>query len=595
MLTVLHEALAPDALRFGPYTCEVGLGQVQVLGAVAFPPRQGDAWLARLAAMPGVTCSLHVHPVDADAITTSAQQSITEYKSRLMLSQPPLARQRAEQGLADAEELLRAIDQEQERVAGCVLTLVVAGADAEELRRRVRAVQAAAGAAGMRLIVLGYRQEAGYTAAGPWEAPAQRDLAFAERHWPVRTVAAAYPWTTTGINHGRGVVWGRDAGGGIVLVDRSHRAPEDSGITNPNFNLLGASGGGKSFAAKAMLLREYGLGAQVLVLDPDREYRALAGAVGGVVVDCGRDGKGKINPLQVRGAGEESEGARAGVSGPLAQHMQIVKTFFSLYLPSLDDLERATLQDAILAAYAAKGVTWQTDPATVPVWPTIADVHAVLPQNSRLEVLLRDAATGVDSGLWAAQTSVPLASEFMVFDLSALSNAPKNVQRAQYFSVLGYAWDRVCDARAKQRPTLLLVDEAWVLADPQTPEALGFLRDLSKRIRKYVRPATDAEEAVWPLAAGGLWVVTQNIVDFLAPEVTRLGQPVLDNAGTKLLMRQAARDLEVLRDLLQLTEAECDLLAKAKVGEGLLIAGNWRAWVRIEASAAEAAMIRGQA
>ncbi len=124
-----------------------------------------------------------------------------------------------------------------------------------------------------------------------------------------------------------------------------------------------------------------------------------------------------------------------------------------------------------------------------------------------------------------------------------------------------------------------MVDETWLLADPQTPEALGFLRDVAKRIRKY---------------GGSLVVITQNAqmaVDFLAPELARLGQPVLGNASPKLLMRQEPKDLEVLRDLLHLSEAECDLLAGARRGEGLLLAGNRRVRLRVEAAPAEADLL----
>ncbi|MHB1127967.1 MAG: TraG/VirB4 family ATPase, partial [Bacillota bacterium] len=150
------------------------------------------------------------------------------------------------------------------------------------------------------------------------------------------------------------------------------------------------------------------------------------------------------------------------------------------------------------------------------------------------------------------------------------------VRRAQYFNILGYAWDMVREGRASGRRTVLVVDEAWLLADPQTPQALGFLRDLSKRIRKY---------------QGSLVVITQNVVDFLAPELSRLGQPVITNASSKLLMRQESRDLEVLRELLRLSDAEGDLLVGAGRGEGLLLTGNQRVRIRIEAAPHEAKVI----
>ena len=576
--TTLHDALAPSSLRFKAREVEIGETLVRTLCVVAYPPRVDAAWLARIAALPGVTLSVHCEPTAADALVKAVNASITEYRSRLMAGGTALARQQSERGLADAEELLRKMDQHQERIVRAAVVLGVAGADAEELGRRTRAVQTACAVAGMRALLLDYRQEDAYIAGGPWGDLPKSAGTVARRHLPVETVAAMYPFVSGGLNHGRGIILGRDDAGGIVLVDRRD-PPPNAGIANPNLNILGTSGGGKSYAAKTLLLREFAMGARVLVLDPEREYRGLAKALGGSVVDCG-GGKGKINPLQVRGPADtpddDEDGGPVGVRGPLASHLQRVKTFLRLYLPSIDDAEQAQLQDAVLAAYAAKGVTWQTDPAAVTAWPTVADVHAALPADSRLALLLGDAATGADSALWAGQTTVSAASDFTVFDLHALTEAADGVRRAQYFSILGYAWDLVREGQAAGRHTLLVVDEAWLLADPQTPQAIGFLRDLSKRIRKY---------------GGSLVVITQNVVDFLAPELARLGQPVISNASTKLLMRQEAKDLEALRDLLRLTEAECDLLSGAKRGEGLLLAGNQRVRLRIEASAHEAEII----
>ena len=577
--TVLHDVLAPSSLRFRARDVEVGAAVARGLVLVAYPPRVEAAWLARLAGLPGVTLAVQCAPTMADALVKAVNASITEYKSRLMAGGTPLARQQSERGLADAEALLKMMDQHQERVVLASVVVMVTAAEGEELARRTRAVQTACAVAGIRALVLDYRQEDAFIAAGPFGQAPDSVAKVAQRHMPVETVAAMYPWVSSGLNHRRGIVFGRDDAGGIVLVDRRD-PPPGAGLANPNLNILGTSGGGKSFAAKIMLMREYALGARVLIVDPEREYVGLAKALGGSVVDAG-GGKGKINPLQVRGPVDtdmDDEDGAESVRGPLASHLQRLKTFTGLYLPGLDDAERAQLQDAMLAAYARKGVVWHTDPASVVEWPTIADVHAALPADSRLALLLRDAASGADSALWAGQTTVPPASDFTVLDIHALTEAADNVRRAQYFNTLGYAWDLVREGQATGKPTLLVVDEAWLLADPQTPQALGFLRDLSKRIRKY---------------GGSLVVITQNVVDFLAPELARLGQPVISNASTKLLMRQESKDLEALRDLLRLTEAECDLLSGAKRGEGLLLAGNHRVRVRIEAAAHEAEIIAG--
>ncbi len=561
----ITDLLAPPALEFRRQDIALGEAEARALAVVDYPPRVGPAWLARLADLPGVSLAVHLVPGDPLELLRALNAGAAEYQSRLAQGGSALLRGRWERSLEDAQALLRQIDQEGQRVFRTTVVLLVTASDPDELARRCRRVEAACAGAGMRVRPAVFRQEQGLRAAGPWGLLPRELADLAAREMPASTVAAAYPWASSGLNHGRGVVLGRDDQGGIVLLDRWD-PPEGSGIANANVNILGTSGGGKSFAAKVLLLREFALGARVLVIDPEREYRGICAAVGGTWVNAA-GGEGRVNPLQVRGTPESDVDDGEGARGPLAGHLQRVKTFFELYLPGLDDTERAVLYDAVLAAYRECGVDWETDPAAVTVWPTVEDIQRHVSDHPRLALLLKDAAHGADAALWNGQSRAPDAGDFTVLDVHDLVDASDTVRRAQYFNLLGYAWDLVRRGRATGRRTVLIVDEAWLLADPNTPQALGFLRDLSKRIRKY---------------HGSLVVVTQNAIDLLAPELARFGQPVLDNASTKLLMRQEARDLEGLRTILRLTEAECSLLAGARRGEALLSAGNRRLRIRTE-------------
>ena len=584
-MPMLHDLLAPSALAYQPHSLDLGDTRAKVLVLTGYPPRVGPAWLARLAAMPGVVTSVHVAPTEPAALVKAVNASITEFASRLASGGPPIAQQRNHQSLEDAKELLRKIDAEHQAVGQVVVTLLILAADAEELARRVRAIQAACAAASMRAYEASYRQEDGLRAAGPWGHLPAGIAAMGRRHMPAETVAAMYPFVRSGLNDGGGIVLGRDADAGIVLANR-WAPPEADGRTNGNLTVFGSPGGGKSYAVKLWLLREYALGTRIIAIDPEREYGSLADRVGGVRINVA-GGHGRVNPLEVRLAPDRDEqDDAAGVRGPLAAHMQRVQTFFSLYLPSLDDIERAQLEDALLAVYRAVGVDWHTDPAGVPVWPTTADLYGYVRDHygERLAVLLRGAAEGADSAMWAGQSTVSVAdAEFVVLDIHDLADSSDRVKRAQYYNALGFAWDVVRRGRAENKRTILVVDEAWLLADPQTPQALSFLRDVSKRIRKYGTP---------PIG-GALWVITQNVVDFLAPEVARFGEAVLGNAAYKLLMRQGERDLEALDRLLQLSEAEHSLLSQAKRGEGLLVAGNQHVRLHIEASPHEHGILTG--
>lgn len=585
----LVDLLAPPALDFGRQNLVLGDQVGRVLVILDYPPSVGPAWLARVVTMPGVTASLHLAPSDPVDLLKALNASVQEYASRLAQGGNALSQSRWQQRLDHAKALLKKIDQEGQKVFRFGAVLLVLAPDEEELSRRVRHVEGVCAGAGMRVRPAVFRQEDGLRAAGPWALlPAEID-GMVGREWPAETVAATYPWIAEGLVHGRGCVWGKDAGGGLVLLDR-WRPPAEAGLTNGNVNVFGMPGSGKSFASMLQVLREYAQGARVLVVDPEGEYKRLARALGGQVVDAA-GGRGRVNPHQVpvvpdddeeddEDAPEAGGGAPGAARGPLAQHMQRVKTFYGLYLPALDALEQAVLEKAILEAYRGRGVGWDTDPAGVTEWPTVADVQRILrerpePEAARLALLLESAAEGADSALWAGQSTIEIGThDFVVLDIKRLKEAAPNVRRAQFFNILSFAWDLVREGRALARRTILVVDEAWILIDPQTPQTLEFLKEMSKRIRKYGQKPV----------GGSLSIVTQNVGDFLAPEVERLGKPVVTNAGIKLLMRQDPADLERLREAFRLTEAECDLLASARRGEGLLIAGNQRAWVKVEAA-----------
>jgi len=575
----LIDLVAPPALGFQPRHTVFGDQLARVMVILDYPPRVGQAWLSRISSMPGVVVSIHLVPTDSLDMLQALNRSIQEYTSRLAAGGNALALSRWQQSLDDAKLLLKKVDQEAQKVYKVAVVLMVLAPDEEELARRSRQVEAACAASGMRARTAVYRQEGGLKAVGPWGLLPEEVGELAGREMPAETIAAAYPWVASGLNHGRGVVWARDASGGLILVDR-WQPPEGSGITNPNVNILGTSGGGKSFAAKVLLLREYALGARILILDPEREYRKMCSRLNGKWVNAA-GGKSKINPLQVpQVPDKDEEDQEASYRGPLEIHLQRVKTFFQLYLPGLDDVERAVLEEALLVACWEYGIDWHSDPAEVRNWPTVADLFQHLQavgKSERLTILLKSAAEGADSSLWAGQTTLPPAGDFTVLDIRDLVDASHAVRRSQFFNILTYAWDLVREGRATGRRTVLVVDEAWLLADPQTPQAMGFLRDVSKRIRKY---------------EGSLVVISQNLKsDFLAPEVARLSEPVVTNASCKLLTRQESRDLESLREMLRLSDAEADLLAGAKRGEGLFLAGNQRVRVRIEAAPHELEVI----
>ena len=125
---------------------------------------------------------------------------------------------------------------------------------------------------------------------------------------------------------------------------------------------------------------------------------------------------------------------------------------------------------------------------------------------------------------------------------------------------------------ANHRRRLVTVDEAWLLmSDPAGAE---FLFRMAKSARKH-----------W----AGLTVVTQDAADLLG---SPLGQAVVANAATQILLRQAPQTIDTLSDAFALSAGERAYLLGAGRGQGLLAAGQDRVAFTVLASEHEDRLAR---
>jgi type IV secretory pathway VirB4 component len=587
----LLDALTPQALKFEARQIAFGDQFARVMVITDYPPRVGAAWLSRVAALQGVTASIHIVPAqDPGALVNDITRAIGEYTARLSQNNNALIRQRTEQLIRDAEELLQKIDAENQQALYWTVVLLLVAQDMEALEIKTRQVAAMLAATRMRGRVVVFRQEDGLRAAGPWFSLPADIHKVGSRNMLSETVAASFPFVASGINDGSGIVLGRDKDGGLVLVDIWKRG-EDR--TNSNITILGKTGSGKSFASKLLVVREFPQGTKVIIIDPLRECRAMCKRLGGNWMNVA-GGKSRINPLQVRllpaGEQDEDEEQYFAAASDLSLHIKILRTFFSLYLQDLTDTEKACLENALIATYERKGITFASTSEQIRAlkpedYPIMEDLSRYIDEQAnkkpelyeRLAILIQRTTLGADAALWDGPSTVDAAADLTVLDIHDLMNADPATKAAQFFNVLTFVWNMI-ETDAQER-IILVVDEAWMLIDKKTPQALEFLRDASKRIRHY---------------NGSLVVISQNLIDFLAPEVMQYGSALINNPCYKLIMQQGEKDLQALCELMNgVSDTEKDLLAGAKRGEGLLIAGNQRIFVKIEAAPHEEPYLQG--
>ena len=580
------DVITPLAIEFHTSDFWFGESLGRVILVTNYPSRVKIGWLSRIANMEGVTCSIHLTPANPSKLIENLDKSIGELGGRLNGGGSALMLQRAEQQYKDANKLLQKIDQEQENVFYVTVAIMVSAKDKDELERKGKKIESALAGSKMKGRTAMFKQEDALQAVSPYGHCPQSIKDIASRNMPVSTIAGSFPFNSSGLNDGQGYIFGKDQNGGIVLIDPWIRGGDR---TNSNWTILGAPGVGKSATVKHIFLNEYSQGTKIIIIDPEREYKDLCENLNGQWINCGGGAGGLINPLQVKDVpNDETLETKDNLlykdegngMGALALHFQTLRTFFKLYLKDLDDMTQATLEEVLEELYKKHNIIWATDTSKIPneQYPVLQDLYNLMNEKAKekgtntlreryekLATLLRRSAIGADSTLWNGHTTIEVKSDFIVLDTHDLQESDDTIKRTQYFNILTWAWQQL--SKDREEKVLLGVDEAYLIVDPEVPRALQFLRNVSKRIRKY---------------QGGLAVITHSVIDFLDPTVRRHGQALLDDPCFKFFMGADGKNLEELTKLMNLTEAEQEMLAKKKRGHGLLIAGSKRLHAKVE-------------
>src|SRR6266498_832664 len=362
-------------------------------------------------------------------------------------------------------------------------------------------------------------------------------------------ISSIFPFVSYDLTSNTGVLYGINThNNSLVLFDRFS-------LENANAVVFGKSGGGKSYAVKLEILRSMIFGTQVLVIDPEDEYRYLAETVGGTVVIIAINSDQHINPfdLPVLKEGESS-------ADVFNSHILDLAGLLKLLLGELTPQEDAMLDEALIQTYAIKDITPDSDfsKSAPPVMSDLQNVVEGLTGAESMATRLKKFTQGTFAGFLNQPTNIPLNSQLLVFSIRDMEEELRPV--AMYL-VLNYIWTQV---RRELKKRLLIVDEAWWLMKHQV--GADFLFNIAKRGRKYYV---------------GLTTISQDIPDFMA---TPQGKSIVTNSSVQILTKQSPAAIEIVKETFNLTEAEKYYLLEARVGFGLFFLGQNHIGIRVVAS-----------
>lgn len=531
------DLIAPSSIEVDFKHIRVGDKFYRTFFVVDYPRQVSPNWLSILIDYKEtMNIGMYIYPVESKDVLSNLRRKIAEMEATIAsdaktgMEPDPKLQAALEDAIALREELARGL----ERFYQFGLYITLSAPTIQALDEHTKELKTLLASNLMIIKPATLQMEDGFKTT----LPMGTDRIMITRNMDTTSVGSTFPFTSYEISHPNGILYGVNTiNSSLAIIDRFS-------FENANEVVFGKSGSGKSFLVKLGILRQMMFEAEIMIIDPEDEYKSLCHALDGEYVTFSKSSEVKINPFALMV--EDQTEAQLGIK-ILSLH-GLLKTMMGEMTPT----QEAILDRAIVLTYKQKGIS--PDPATYKNEPPILeDLYKTLlnmeePEAKDLAFRLEKYVKGGFAGLFNQQTNYDVKNQLTVFSLKQLEEALRPIAM---HVILDFVWNRV---RTKLKKRILVVDEAWYLM--KYPDSASFLQGIAKRARKYYL---------------GMTTLTQEIEDFLASEY---GKSILSNSSIQILLKQNSTEVEMLAKTLNLSEGEKQYLLTSQVGEGLLFAGQ---------------------
>ena len=458
-----------------------------------------------------------------------------------------------ETALRDIEALRDALTQGVEKFFQFALYVTLYAESKEDLDRMSGEIENIFGSRLVYSKKVFYQSEQGFNST----LPLGNDELYVTFNMNSSPIASSFPFISSELTTDNGILYGINRhNNSLILFDRFS-------LQNANTVVFATSGAGKSYAIKLEVLRSLMLGTEVIIIDPEYEYKHLSDAVGGTYINVSLSSENKINPFDLpRSIGGDSK------PGDIIRSAVITaKGLVRLMLGTLTNEDDSIVDRALLETYAKKDITPDCDLSQVesPIMQDFQDILEGMEGGADLSLRLKKYTQGTFSGLFNSPTNVKMDNLLICFSVRDLEDELRPIA---IYTIINYIWNVV---RSSMKRRVLVIDEAWWLM--QHEDSAKFIYALVKRCRKYYL---------------GVTCITQDVNDFL---VSPYGQAIVTNSSLQLLLKQSSAAIDIIKKTFALTEGEKYLLLECGVGEGIFFAGSKHAAIKIVASYTEDQLI----
>lgn len=587
MSTGLRSQIAPKGLSFNLSDFIISDKYATILTVISYPKYIMPGYLSSLTNMSGIKVVIKHIPVPFQEMSKMLNKQVADLKQKYHDERDQTTKERIRQDAESLEYFISMIAGSQARIFDFQMHIMITANTKEELELKKLNVKNYLDAMELRAVSLRFEQEKVLKSILPI-FPKQEIEERIGTPIPSVTIAAMYPFIFDSIKDpGLSCLFGVDFSGGVILFNQFlYKIRKENNRNNANMIMLGTSGSGKSTAAKLLLRTHIRNGCQIVIIDPEDEFRDITTTYGGDSIDIGKGGEfGLINPLEIVIDADEEEIKQGLGYTVLTRTLQFLRAFMRYYDPSIEEDVLVMFSEVVQDTYKRFGIDFNTDFSkyTSADYPTFSDVYATIKGRllsmtemtqerdimERLELKVRPITKELRF-YFDGHTTLSRNSDFMVFNIKELINSDSTIKNALFFNVLKYAWGLCLDYSVD---TVLMVDEAHVLLGDKNTLGAEFLAQVQRRARKYNT---------------GTILITQQPSDFVANEqILMHGKAIFDNSAYYLVMglrKQAVEDLSLLIDL---NESEKESIKRYSQGEALFVCGSRRMRINVAVTQAE--------
>ncbi len=551
-VTSVLDLISPSAMAVGSRFVDLGGKLVSTMFVVTYPRYISVGWFAPVILMNAeLDISMFFYPVKPHIILKQLKRKVGELEAQLISDQEKGAARDPlrETALKDIERLRDDLTQGVEHFFQYALYVSVYADDERALTDRIEEIE---GMFGSRLVTakrVYYQAEQGFNSTMPLGLD-ELGVFFNMNSSPA---ASSFPFISADLTSDDGIMYGINRhNGSLVVFDRFS-------LQNANAVVFATSGAGKSYAVKLEIIRSMMYGIDVLVIDPENEYKHLTEAVGGAFMNISLNSPVKINPFDlpkpVGGADTPADIIRSAVI--------TIKGILRIMLVDITPQEDSILDRALIETYAKKDITPESDLHTVepPVMSDFIEILSGFEGTADMVIKMKKYTEGTFAGLFNSPTNIDTNNQLMVFSVRDLED---ELRPLAIYVIINHIWNTV---RSELKKRIMVIDEAWWLM--QHEDSAKFIFALVKRCRKYYL---------------GVTTITQDVNDFIG---SKYGKAIVTNSAIQTLLKQSPAAIDQIRDTFLLTEGEKYLLLEGSVGQGIFFAGPKHVAIQVLASPIE--------